>query len=92
MSEYIGSGDVVWAVSSGSVSTSKGRERVTAGEPWDRNDVTVRENPGYFTDGPERARRVGGQTVPVGPPADGPVEQATAGPGEKREVRRSKRA
>lgn len=75
---------VVYAKASGSVGTSHGVERLKEGEPWDADDPTVLENPDAFTSGPERVRRSGGEIAPV--------EQATARPGEKRSVRRSRDA
>lgn len=46
---------------------------LTEGEPWDAADPFVRSHPGLFTNAPSNVRR-------------SVVEQATAAPGESREV------
>ena len=59
---------------------------VRQGEHYPAGDPVVRANPGMFSPDP----RYGMQWTGTPPPemAEAPVEQATAGPGEKRTVRR----
>lgn len=51
---------------------------VPAGEPWDADDPLVRAHPDLFDTEPAKVHRT----------TAGPVEQATAAPGERRTVRR----
>ena len=60
-----------------------GQTLVRFGEHWPADDPVVLANPKLFSDDP----RYGMSSS--GPLPEGPVEQATAGPGEKRAVRRS---
>ena len=79
--------DVVYAAYSAQVTTPDGgRHMVTGGQHWPAGDPVVAAAPaGMFS--PD-ARY--GLTFSAAPAemADAPVEQATAGPGEKRNVRR----
>jgi hypothetical protein len=52
--------------------------RLVPGEPWDADDPFVRQRPDLFRDVPDLVHR----TV-------APVEQATAGPGERRMTKRA---
>jgi hypothetical protein len=56
--------------------------RLTVGEAWDSNDPFVQQHPNLFDGTPPRVRTSQGWV----PPAD--VENATAVPGEKRNVKR----
>lgn len=79
---------VVYATGSTMVTTPDGgRHRVKAGEHWAADDPVVGAAPaGLFSDDPRVGVRWSG--LPPAELAEGPVEQATAGPGEKRAVRR----
>lgn len=57
---------------------------VVAGEPWDASDPLVKERPDLFTDTPGAVRTTRTDS--------GQVEQATAAPGERRNVRRARNA
>lgn len=62
--------------------THRGRTvRTKRGEAWHASDPLVREHPDLFAADPPTVR---------GTPAEGPVEQATAAPGEKRTTRRTR--
>lgn len=53
------------------------RIRLRVGDVWDATDPFVKAHPELFSDRPPTVRTV-----------EGPVEQATAAPGEKRRTRR----
>jgi hypothetical protein len=55
-----------------------GTVKLTAGDPWDANHPLVRSRPELFSESPTR---LNGRPVRA-------VEEATARPGEKRDVRR----
>jgi hypothetical protein len=67
------------AIEGAVVSVNGDRIPVRAGEAWDANDPVVRLFPHLFSDDPAHLRRT---TEMV-------VEQATAAPGERRNVRRA---
>jgi hypothetical protein len=78
--------DVVYAKHSAQVMTPDGgRWNVQAGQHWPAGDPVVEAMPGMFS-----ADARYGVTFSAAPPelSEEPVEQATAGPGEKRNVRR----
>ena len=78
--------DVVYAKHSGQVTTPDGgRWNVQGGQHWPADDPVVKANPGMFS--PDARYGVTYSAVPSGL-GEAPVEQATAGPGEKRNVRR----
>lgn len=56
---------------------------IVAGEPWDATDPLVRERPDLFTGTPPTIRTTRTDS--------GVVEQVTAAPGERRNVRRAGR-
>jgi hypothetical protein len=77
---------VVYAKYAGQVTTADGgRWNVQAGQHWPANDPVVRASPGMFSADPRFG--VSYSAVPS-ELSEAPVEQATAGPGEKRNVRR----
>jgi hypothetical protein len=75
--------DVVYATSTQQVSTPDGgRHAVQGGQHWPASDPVVLANPGLFSPDPRY-----GMSFSTPPPElrdDAPVEQATAGPGERR--------
>lgn len=84
--------DVVYATATATVTTPDGGQQlIRHGTHWPADDPLVRANPGLFaadaryglswTGDPPAAMR-------YPPGADVPVEQATANPGERRNVRR----
>ena len=78
--------DVVYAKWSGQVAAPDGgRWNVQGGQHWPADDPVVLANPGMFSADPRF-----GVTYSAAPAelSEEPVEQATAGPGEKRNVRR----
>ena len=78
--------DVVYAKHSAQVITPDGgRHMVYGGQHWPADDPVVLASPDVFTPDPRY-----GLAYSAPPPemADPPVEQATAAPGEKRNVRR----
>ena len=78
--------DVVYAMYSAQVAAPDGgRWNVQGGQHWPADDPVVKANPAMFSPDPRY-----GVTFSAAPPelAEPPVEQATAGPGEKRNVRR----
>ena len=76
--------DVVYAMYGGQVVTPDGgRWNVQGGQHWPADDPVVLAKPDMFS--PD-ARW--GITYSAAPADETPVEQATAGPGEKRNVRR----
>lgn len=78
--------DVVFAKYSAQVMTPDGgRHTVVGGQHWPADDPVVKASPGIFT--PD-ARYGMAYSVPPPEMAEPPVEQATAGPGEKRNTRR----
>ena len=78
--------DVVYAKWSQQVATPDGgRWNVQGGQHWPADDPVVKAAPGLFT---TDARYGVSFSAPPAELADAPVEQATAGPGEKRATRR----
>lgn len=78
--------DIVYAVNDAVLVLANGASfTVRRGQHWSAADPVVREKPDAFTTDPRY-----GLAYSTPPPemADPPVEQATAGPGEKRNVRR----
>ena len=77
--------NVVYATGSTQVMTPDGgRYSVNRGEHWPADDPVVKAaKPGLFSDDPRVGLRTHDGRLP-----EPPVEQATAGPGEKRNVRR----
>lgn len=72
----------VYAAASCAASTVEGLNlSLTQDEAWDADDPFVKHRPDLFTDEPTYPRRT---VAPVEPT----VEQATAAPGERRNVRR----
>lgn len=62
--------------------THQGRTvRTKRGEAWHASDPVVRDHPNLFATDPPVVR---------GTPTEGPVEQTTAAPGEKRTTRRTR--
>ena len=77
---------VVYAKYSGQVATPDGgRWNVQGGQHWPADDPVVTANPAMFS--PD-ARYGATYSVPPEELTEAPVEQATAGPGEKRPTRR----
>jgi hypothetical protein len=78
--------NVVYATGSTQVTTPDGgRYNVRRGEYWPADDPVVKAaKPGVFSADP----LMGGLRTHNGRPPEAPVEQATAGPGEKRTTRR----
>lgn len=60
-----------------------GQQLIRFGEHWPDDDPVVKANPSLFSDDP-RYGMTSSRPLP-----EGPIEQVTAGPGEKRNVRRS---
>jgi hypothetical protein len=79
--------DVVYPVNDATLTLANGAScSVRRGQHWSADDPVVREKPDAFTTDPRY-----GLAFSTPPPemADPPVEQATAAPGERRNVRRS---
>jgi len=71
----------VWATTTAAVGT----RRVVYGETWWADDPIVKANPSLFTDDPRKAGLQASMPIPEEDRIDRyPVEQVTAGPGEKR--------
>ena len=79
--------NVVYAIQSASVATEAGAQAsIHRGQHWPADDPIVRAHPGLFSDDPRYGLTFSER--PEGFDA-APVEQVTAGPGEKRgQVRR----
>lgn len=78
--------NVVYAKWSGQVTTPDGgRWNVQGGQHWPENDPVVKASPGMFSSDPRFGVTYSAIPEELG---EAPVEQATAGPGEKRTVRR----
>ena len=78
--------DVVYAKYSAQVGTPDGgRWNVQGGQHWPADDPVVKANPEMFS--PDARFGVSFSAAPA-ELSEAPVEQATAGPGEKRNVRR----
>lgn len=78
--------DVVYAVDTAQVPTVEcGLVLVRKGEHWAANDPVVRAQPSLFTTDARYGMRYSAEPAGYNDP---PVEQATAAPGEKRNVRR----
>jgi hypothetical protein len=76
----------VFARDTAVVSSPEGSQQlVRFGEHWPADDPVVLANPALFSDDP----RYGMTSSRPLPMDEGPVEQVTAGPGEKRATRRS---
>jgi hypothetical protein len=71
--------EVVFSKEAAAVRWDGGTVRLAKGQPWDANDPFVLAYPRLFSTDPALIAR----TVPY----VAPVEQATANPGEKRNVR-----
>jgi hypothetical protein len=79
---------VVFATTTAAVTMPDGStRRVQHGSHWPADDPVVTQNPGLFADDPRYGLTYSGNPPPE--MADPPVEQATAAPGEKRNVRRN---
>jgi hypothetical protein len=75
----------VFARETAVVSSPDGAQQlVRFGEHWPDDDPVVKANPSLFSDDPRY-----GMTSSRPLPEDPPVEQVTAGPGEKRATRRT---
>ena len=78
--------ETVYAMTTAQVELSGGGQAtVNKGEHWPANDPLVLANRGLFSSDPRYGMRY--TQEPAGY-ADPPVEQATAAPGERRNVRR----
>jgi hypothetical protein len=78
--------DVVYAVDTAQIPTVEcGVVLVRKGEHWPAGDPVVKAAPGLFSTDPRYGMRYSTEPAGYDDPA---VEQATAGPGEKRNVRR----
>jgi hypothetical protein len=66
-----------YATTTASVGYGDGLIRLYAGDAWWADDPFVRAHPGFFADLPPKVHSTTGR-----------VEQATAAPGEKRNVKR----
>jgi hypothetical protein len=60
--------------------------RILIGSHWRADDPVVRDHPDLFSEDPRTGLS---QSAALPDVEDAPVEQATAGPGERRAVRRS---
>jgi hypothetical protein len=75
--------EYVWAASTAMVNGFK----INFGDTWYKYDPIVLANPSLFTDDPRPGLRA---TSPISEAdREDRIEQATAGPGEKRNVRRA---
>jgi len=78
--------DVVFAVDTAQVPTEhSGLVLVRKGEHWPADDPVVRMMPSLFSADPRYGLHYSAEPAGYGDP---PVEQATAAPGERRNVRR----
>lgn len=78
--------DIVYPVTNATLTLANGAQFVVRiGQHWPSDDAVVLEKPDAFTTDPRY-----GLAFSTPPPemADPPVEQATAAPGEKRNLRR----
>lgn len=76
---------VVYATATCSVAMPQGGQlQVREGSHWPEDDPLVRAHPDLFSDDP-----AAGLMYSRKPAEEAPVEQATAGPGERRNVRRA---
>jgi hypothetical protein len=83
--------NVVFAVETASMTTPDGGSvLVRKGTHWPADDPLVRANPQWFADDPRYGLSWSGPPPPAmaDPPGVARVEQTTAAPGEKRNVRR----
>lgn len=79
--------DVVFATETASLTmTNGGQVTVRKGSHWPADDPLVREWPSFFAPDPRYGLSWSGE--PPASMSEPPVEQATAAPGEKRNVRR----
>jgi hypothetical protein len=77
---------VVFATTSFQATAADGGQRfVRAGSHWPADDPVVASAPGMFSDDPRYGLETYSHQLP---PDAGPVESATAAPGERRNVRR----
>jgi len=65
---------------------------ITKGEAWDENDPVVRSHPDWFSPEPPEVRTSDGSYTQATAQRAAPVEQATAAPGERRQVSARKKA
>jgi hypothetical protein len=77
--------EVVYAVETAMVPTGAGMTRVGKGEHWPADDPVVRAMPSLFSTDPRWGLKYSSEPAGWDDP---PVEQATAAPGERRNVRR----
>lgn len=78
--------DVVYPVNDATLTLASGAVfSVRRGQHWSADDPVVREKPDAFTADPRYGLAF---SSPPAELADPPVEQATAAPGERRNVRR----
>jgi len=78
--------DVVYAVATAQIPTEEcGLVFVQKGEHWPANDPAVKASPSTFSTDPRYGLRYSAEPSGYNDPA---VEQATAAPGERRNVRR----
>jgi hypothetical protein len=80
--------NVVYAIETGSlVSPDGGSVLIRKGTHWDSRDAIVRAYPQWFSADPRYGLSWTGD--PPTEMAEPPIEQVTAGPGERRNVRRT---
>ena len=78
--------DIVYPVNDATLTLANGAQAtVRRGQHWSAADPVVREKPDAFTTDPRYGLAF---STPPAEMADPPVEQATAAPGERRNVRR----
>jgi hypothetical protein len=79
---------VVYAVTSFMAGLPDGGQYpVRGGQHWPADDPVVLAHPGMFSEDPRTGLETYNHQLPAG--EDGPVEAATAAPGERRNVRRA---
>lgn len=79
--------DIVYPVNDATLTLANGAQfAVRRGQHWPAGDPVVREKPDAFTNDPRYGLAF---STPPAELAEAPVEQATAGPGERRNARRS---
>lgn len=77
---------IVVATSATTVFIDSQRVHIHLGSAWAADSVVVRQHPDLFSDDPRRA--LGLDIVPPARTEEAPVEQKTAAPGEKSNVKR----
>lgn len=83
---------VVYAMTTAPVTMPSGaRGVVQGGSHWPADDPVVQSHPQLFSEDARYGMHYSVEPEGYGEPPGGPVEQATAAPGERRQARRTER-